>query len=62
MDTVVSELMGVSKAVLDHVIFCHQEESLWCFQSDRELQSVFDEIFDTASYKSVQKKLEEKVK
>lgn len=42
--------MGVSRAVLNNVIFCHQEESCWPFSSDKELKEKFDQIFGTAEY------------
>ena len=32
VDALVPELLGVSKAVLDNVVFCHQEESNWPLQ------------------------------
>lgn len=42
--------MGVSNAVLENVIFCHQEESLWPFSDQTNLKKIFDEIFDTTKY------------
>jgi DNA repair protein RAD50 len=42
--------MGVSKAILDNVIFCHQEESLWPFSETGNLKKIFDEIFETKKY------------
>jgi ATPase involved in DNA repair len=50
MDRQIPELLGVSQAVLDNVIFCHQEESLWPFGDTAKLKSIFDELFDTTSY------------
>jgi DNA repair protein RAD50 len=29
LDTEIPSLLGVSKSILENVIFCHQEESLW---------------------------------
>lgn len=34
IEKTMSELLGVKKAVLENVVFCHQEDSLWCFQSN----------------------------
>ena len=31
MDRQIPLLMGVSPAILENVVFCHQEESLWPF-------------------------------
>lgn len=50
MDRLVPECFGVSKALLDHVIFCHQEESDWPLGSDKDLKSHFDEIFSATKY------------
>lgn len=45
------ELLGVSKAILEHVVFCHQESSNWPMSPDKILKTYFDEIF--AATKSV---------
>ncbi|KAI1903031.1 hypothetical protein AGOR_G00022980 [Albula goreensis] len=42
--------LGVSKAVLNHVIFCHQEESNWPLSEGRALKVKFDEIFSATRY------------
>lgn len=33
MDNLMPTLLGVSKAVLEHVVFCHQEDSNWPLQA-----------------------------
>lgn len=44
--------MGVSKAILQHVIFCHQEESNWPLTgSDKDLKTRFDLIFSADRYR-----------
>lgn len=45
--------MGVSGAILENVIFCHQDEALWPFSDQANLKKIFDEIFDTAIYTKV---------
>ena len=50
MEKQVPELLGVSRAVLENVIFCHQEESLWPFGDTATLKEIFDELFDTTMY------------
>jgi len=50
MEKQVPELLGVSKAVLENVIFCHQEDSLWPFGDTATLKEIFDELFDTTMY------------
>lgn len=37
--------LGVSKSVLNNVIFCHQEESNWPLSEGKALKQKFDEIF-----------------
>ena len=50
MDTQVPELMGVSRAVLENVIFCHQEESSWPLQDAASVKKRFDDIFGATRY------------
>jgi len=50
IDRQVPELMGVSKAVLENVIFCHQEDSLWPFRDNIALKGIFDELFETTKF------------
>src|SRR5690606_34875955 len=50
MDAVMSQSLGVSKAVLDYVIFCHQDESLWPMSEPAALKKRFDEIFEALKY------------
>ncbi|KAK1788005.1 hypothetical protein P4O66_016479 [Electrophorus voltai] len=42
--------LGVSKSVLNHVIFCHQEESNWPLSEGKALKQKFDEIFSATRY------------
>lgn len=42
--------MGVSKAIINHVLFCHQEESSWPLGTDAEVMKIFDDIFGTTEY------------
>ncbi|XP_031725130.1 DNA repair protein RAD50 [Anarrhichthys ocellatus] len=42
--------LGVSKAVLNHVIFCHQEESNWPLSEGKALKDKFDSIFAATKY------------
>lgn len=50
IDRQVPELLGVSKAVLENVIFCHQEDSLWPFRDNQGLKTIFDELFQTTKF------------
>lgn len=50
LDKQLPGLLGVSKAVLEHVIFCHQEDASWPLQDAAVLKKRFDEIFDSTRY------------
>ncbi|KAI8951897.1 AAA domain-containing protein [Xylaria longipes] len=50
LNKLVSDTLGVSPAVLDAVIFCHQEESLWPMSEPAALKKRFDEIFEAMKY------------
>ena len=46
MDTEIPQLLGVSKSVLENVIFCHQEDSYWPLAEPAALKKKFDDIFE----------------
>ncbi|CAN6447622.1 unnamed protein product [Victoria cruziana] len=50
MDREVSALMGVSKAILENVIFVHQDEANWPLQDPSTLKKKFDDIFSATRY------------
>lgn len=50
MDEMIPERLGVSPAILDAVIFCHQEESMWPLSEPAALKKRFDEIFEAQKY------------
>ncbi|GLC38034.1 DNA repair protein rad50 [Pleodorina starrii] len=50
LDRMVPTLMGVSKAVLENVIFVHQEESNWPLAEGKVLKDKFDDIFAATKY------------
>lgn len=43
-------VIGVSKAILNSVIFCHQEDSSWPLDEGKKVKERFDEIFDADKY------------
>ncbi|KAK4247199.1 hypothetical protein C7999DRAFT_14709 [Corynascus novoguineensis] len=53
LDKLVPEKLGVSPAILDTVIFCHQDESLWPMSEPAALKKRFDEIFEAMKYTKV---------
>ncbi|KAI0269907.1 hypothetical protein BC834DRAFT_819813 [Gloeopeniophorella convolvens] len=50
MDVEIPHLLGVSKAVLENVIFCHQEDSYWPLSEASILKKKFDDIFEATRY------------
>lgn len=50
LDEMIPERLGVSPAILDAVIFCHQDESLWPLSEPAALKKRFDEIFEAMKY------------
>lgn len=50
LDEDVPKYLGVSPAILDAVIFCHQDESLWPMSEPATLKKKFDEIFEALKY------------
>lgn len=45
LDREMISALGVSKPVLNHVIFCHQEDSNWPLSEGKALKDKFDSIF-----------------
>lgn len=55
LNRVIPDYLGVSKAILNLVIFCHQDESMWPMSTPSDLKKRFDEIFEAMKYtKAVQ--------
>lgn len=50
MDAEIPLQLGVSRAVLENVIFCHQEESFWPLSEPGLLKKKFDDIFAATRY------------
>eukprot|EP01071_Lankesteria_metandrocarpae_P014074 Lankesteria_metandrocarpae@DN8078_c0_g1_i1.p1 len=50
IDAMVPRMLGVSKAVLENVIFCHQEDSSWPLQDMSRLKKKFDDLFGSSRY------------
>ena len=50
LDDEIPRLLGVSKAILENVIFCHQEESNWPLSEPSVLKKKFDDIFEATKY------------
>ncbi|KAG0668967.1 DNA repair protein rad50 [Maudiozyma exigua] len=50
LDAQVPLYMGVPKAILEYVIFCHQEDSLWPLSEPSNLKKKFDEIFQAMKF------------
>jgi DNA repair protein RAD50 len=50
MDRLIPENLGVSPAILENVIFVHQEDSNWPMQESSVLKKKFDDIFESTRY------------
>ncbi|KAI1338753.1 hypothetical protein F5Y15DRAFT_385177 [Xylariaceae sp. FL0016] len=50
LNQICPQSLGVSRAILDAVIFCHQDESLWPMSEPSALKKRFDEIFEAEKY------------
>lgn len=50
LDSQMPLYLGVSKSVLDYVIFCHQEDSLWPLSEPSTVKKRFDEIFEATKF------------
>ncbi|CRG93638.1 DNA repair protein RAD50, putative [Plasmodium gallinaceum] len=49
----IPKLMGVSKALLENVILCHHDESLWPFSESTKIKKKFDELFGDDHFSKV---------
>ena len=50
LDEDLPKYLGVSTAIIDNVIFCHQDESFWPLSDASTLKKKFDEIFEAQKY------------
>ncbi|CAM9113656.1 unnamed protein product [Pylaiella littoralis] len=50
MDKHIPLRLGVSKAILENVVFCHQEDASWPLQEGAVVKKKFDDIFESARY------------
>ncbi|KAH8299719.1 hypothetical protein KR044_005010 [Drosophila immigrans] len=46
----IADFMGVSEAIINNVLFCHQEDSSWPLDQDKKLKDKFDAIFGIVDY------------
>lgn len=62
IDKLVPMLMNVSRPILEHVVFVHQEDSLWPLSESTKLKEKFDSIFAATKYTEAIKRMNEVVK
>lgn len=53
----IPKLMGVSKALLENVIFCHHDENLWPFSESIKIKKKFDELFGDDHFSKILEEL-----
>uniref|UniRef100_A0A0N4ZRY0 AAA_23 domain-containing protein n=1 Tax=Parastrongyloides trichosuri TaxID=131310 RepID=A0A0N4ZRY0_PARTI len=58
----IAKHMGVSKALLENVIFCHQENSLWPMSDPKVLKNYFDSIFEVTKYVKAMEHVSKQIK
>jgi DNA repair protein RAD50 len=62
MNIAVPEKMDVSRAVLEHVVFVHQEDSLWPLAESKPVKDRFDAIFASTKYTDAVGKMQALIK
>ncbi len=50
LDELLPRELGVPKAILENVIFCHQEDNNWPLSEPAQLKKKFDDIFEATKY------------
>lgn len=50
MDNSMPLLMGLSKALIDSVVFCHQDENNWVLDDLAKVKARFDDLLETSRY------------
>jgi DNA repair protein RAD50 len=50
LEAIIPQYLGVSAAILDNVVFCHQEDALWPMSEPLALKKKFDAIFEAKKY------------
>ncbi|XP_011188486.1 DNA repair protein RAD50 [Zeugodacus cucurbitae] len=50
VDVAMCQFMGVSKAIINNVLFCHQENSSWPLDESKKLKDKFDAIFGITEF------------
>lgn len=53
LDSQTPVYLGASRAILDYVIFCHQDDSLWPLSEASVLKKRFDDIFEASKFTKV---------
>lgn len=61
LNTFVCNTLGVSKALLNNVLFCHQEDSNWPLDEAKKVKDKFDDIFNTTRYVKCQDEIRKQI-
>ncbi|XP_066159049.1 DNA repair protein RAD50 isoform X2 [Euwallacea fornicatus] len=62
IDMYCCQKLNVSKAIINNVIFCHQENSAWPLDEPKKLKEKFDDIFGSTEYNKCVEKLRKLIK
>lgn len=50
MNRTINSYLHIPKPILEYVIFCHQEDTLWPFGEGKALKEKFDDIFQSSEF------------
>ena len=50
MNKIMNKYLQIPKPILEYVIFCHQEDTLWPFDEGKALKEKFDDIFQSSEF------------
>ena len=50
MNKTMNKYLQIPKPILEYVIFCHQEDTLWPFDEGKALKEKFDDIFQSSEF------------
>ena len=50
MNRIMNKYLQIPKPILEYVIFCHQEDTLWPFDEGKALKEKFDDIFQSSEF------------
>merc|ERR1711892_335513 len=62
MNKTINTYLRIPQPILEYVVFCHQEDTLWPFYEAKTLKEIFDKIFQTDEFQKVLDHIKKDVK